>query len=45
MVLPKNDSDGIKIEHGQIKNSTEVELDNLDQLQSTTSDISQTSAE
>ena len=48
MVLLKNDSHGIKEEHGQIQDTsevTEVELDNLDHLQSTTSDINQTSAE
>ena len=45
MVSPLNESYGIKKEHGQIQDTTEVELDSLDHLQSTTSDINQTSAE
>ena len=45
MVLLKNDSHEFKEEHEQIQDTTEVELDSLDHLQSTTSDINQTSAE
>ena len=45
VVSPKNDAYGIKQEHGQIQDTTEVELDSLDHLQSTTSDKHQTSAE
>ena len=32
VVLLKNDSHSIKEEHGQMQNTTEVELDSLDQL-------------
>ena len=45
VVLPKNESHGIKEENGQIQDTTEVELDSSNHLQSTTSDINQTSAE
>ena len=32
VVLLKNDSHGIKEDHGQIQDTTEVKLDSLDQL-------------
>ena len=45
VVLPQNDSREFKEEHGQIQDTTETDLNSLDNLQSTTSDKNKTGAE